>query len=184
MKIKNLQITSASTLDLELNIEKPICVLHGEHSALVLDLIRELIGDYGAETDPDCFDDGHFVMHADVEIDKKSYGVCYIRNADFMGDNRIAANFAPNSLAFSEDDTVEFLEKCRARAKDTNNVLCNYKLCTATEDDRPLFVYCEDADDVTQVLDVLSSLGRQAFVAVDSQTLVINDQTAQTVFVG
>ena len=184
MKIKNLTITSPSTLDLELDITSPVCVLCGEYSDLALDLLRELIGDYGAENDPDRFDDGHFVIHSDIEMDGKNYQVCYIRNADFMGDNRIAANFVPNSFEFPEDDTLEFLEKCKTRNKDLNNVVHNYKIFSITEDDRPLFVYCENADDVSQVLKCLVSLGRQTFVAVDSNNFDFNDTNIQTVFLG
>ena len=184
MIIKNLQITSASTLDLELNIEKPISVHNGEHSDLALDLLRELIGDCGAENDPDRFDDGHFVIHSDIEIDGKNYNVCYIRNADFMGDNRIAANFVPNSFEFSEEDTCEFLEKCKARNKDLNNVVYNYKIFSIAEGDRPLFVYCEDADDVAQVLERLDSLVKQIFVAVDSNNFDLNNKNIQTIFIG
>ena len=44
MRIKKVQITS-STLDLELDVNKTICLLLGRHSDLVLDLMRELIGD-------------------------------------------------------------------------------------------------------------------------------------------
>ncbi len=184
MKIKNLTITSPSTLDFELDITNPVCILYGEHSELVLDLIRELIGDCGAATDPDEYDDGHFVIHSDIEMDGKNYNVCYIRNADFMGDNRIAANFVPSSLAFSEDDTREFLEKCNARDKDANNVIHNYKIFSATEDDRPLFVYCEDADDISQVLDCLISLNRQAFVAVDTNNFEADNKNVQSIYVG
>ena len=184
MKIKNLAITSPSTLDFELDITSPVCVLHGEHSELALDLLRELICDYGAKTDPDCYDDGHFVIHSDVELDGKNYNVCYIRNADFMGDNRIAANFAPNNFEYSEDDTIEFLEKCKMRHKDLNNVVYNHKIFGITEDERPLFVYCEDADDISQVLECLASLGRQVFVAVGSNNFDRNDINIQTVFVG
>ena len=184
MKIKNLAITSPSTLDLELVITSPVCVLCGEYSDLALDLLRELIGDYGAENDPDRFDDGHFVIHSDIEMDGKNYQVCYIRNADFLGDNRIAANFVPNSFEFSEDDTLEYLEKCKMRNKDLNNVVYNYKIFSITEDDRPLFVYCEDADDVSQVLECLDSLGKQIFVAVDSNHFDLNNKNIQTVFIG
>ena len=166
MKIKNLAITSPTTLDFELDITSPICVLHGEHSALVLDLVRELIGDYNSENDPDSYDDGQFVIHSDIDMDGKNYNVCYIRNADFMGDNRIAANFVPNSFEFSEDDTEEFIDKCNARSKDTNNVICSCKIFSITEDDRPLFVYCEEADDISGVIDALSALDRQVFIAV------------------
>ena len=166
MIIKNLAITSPSALDFELNITAPICVIHGEHSALVLDLVRELIGDYGSKTDPDSCDDGRFVIHSDIEIDGKNYNVCYIRNADFMGDNRIAANIVPNSFDFSMDDTEEFIDKCNAQNKNTNNAICNYKVFSITEDDRPLFVYCEDADNITHVLEFFSTLNKQVFIAV------------------
>ena len=166
MKIKNLTITSPSALDFELDITAPICVLQGEHSALVLDLVRELIGDYSSENDPDCYDDGRFVIHSDIEIDGKNYNACYIRNADFIGDNRIAANFVPNSFDFSMDDTEEFIDKCNARNKDTNNVIYNYKVCSIAQDDRPLFVYCEDSDDISAVIDALYALDRQIFIAV------------------
>ena len=184
MKIKNLIITSPAVLDFELDVTAPVCVFHGEHSALALDLMRELIGDHRATTDPDAYDDGHFVIHSDVEMDGKDYNVCYIRNADFIGDNRIAANFEPNSLAFSKDDTVEFLEKCNACDKDDNNVIYDYKIFTVTEDDRPLFVYCEDADDISQILDCLTSLNRQAFVALRTDHFEVAGKNVQSVFVG
>ena len=184
MKIKNLTITSPATLNLELDITSPVCVLHGEHSALALDLIRELTQDYDAETDPDSYDDGHFVIHSEIEMDGKNYNVCYIRNADFMGDNRITANFVPNRFEYSKDDTLEFLEKCKMRNKDLNNVVYNYKIFSITEDERPLFVYCEDTDDISQILDFLASLGRQAFVAVDSKDFATNNKNIQIVFVG
>ena len=184
MKINSLNLTSATALNFECTFTAPICVLHGRYSDLALDLIREVIGDYGAQNDPDRVDDGRFVIHADVEIDDKNYNVCYIRNADFMGDNRIAANFVPNSFEFSEEDTLEFLEKCKTRNKDLNNVIYNYKIFSIAEDDRPLFVYCEDADDVSQVLECLDSLGKQIFVAVDSNHFDLNNKNIQTVFIG
>ena len=183
MRIKNLAITSPSALDFELDITAPICVLQGEHSALVLDLVRELIGDYSSENDPDCYDDGHFVIHSDIEIDDKNYTVCYIRNADFMGDNRIAANFVPNSFEFSMDDTEEFIDKCNTRNKDTNNVICNYKVFSIEEDDRPLFVYCEDADNIAPVIEFIATLNRQAFVAVTTNKIAIHSSDVQTMFV-
>ena len=184
MKIKNLNITSPSVLDLELDITSPVCLLYGKHSELTLDLIRELIGDYSAKTDPDCYDDGHFVIHSDIEMDGKNYNVCYIRNADFMGDNRIAANFVPNSFEYSEEDTLEFLDKCKARNKDLNNVVYNYKIFSIAEDDRPLFVYCEDAEDITPVIEFVSTLNRQVFVAITSNKISSHSSNIQTAFVG
>lgn len=184
MKIKKLTITSPSALDLELDITLPVCLFHGEHSELALDLIRELIGDYDAKNDPDIYDDGHFVIHSDIEMEGKNYNICYIRNADFMNDNRIAANFVPNSFEYSEDDTLEFLEKCKMLNKDLNNVVYNNKIVSIFEDDRPLFVYCEDTDDVSQILECLASFGRQVFVAIDSNNLEINNKNVKSVFVG
>ena len=153
MKINYFQLTSASTIDLEFTISAPICVIRGRYSDLALDLICELIGDYSAQSDPDRFDDGRFVIHADVEIDDKNYNVCYIRNADFIGDNRLAVNFEPNSISFSEDDTREYVDKCK-------------------EDDcSPMFIYdyfdhLVEAEDITYLLDQLSKFRRQIFIAV------------------
>ena len=186
MKIKNLTITSPSTLDLELDITSPICVFHGGHSELALDLIRELIGDHGEENDSDRFDDGHFVIHSDIEMDGKNYQVCYIRNADFMGDNRIAANFVPNSLDFSTDDTIEFMKKCGKREKDRSNVLCGLAHDLNKEDDRPIFVYNLDKiDDVTAqaFLDSLIDSCRQVFAAVCTKYSATNYKNAQMCFV-
>ena len=153
MKIKSIQLTSATALDLDLTLTAPICVFRGRFSDLALDLIRETIGDYNTQNNPDRVDDGRFVTHADVEMDGKNYSVCYIRNADFMGDNRLAVNFEPDSVRFSEDDTREFVDKCD---KDEH--------C-------PFFIYdyfdrLDEAEDITDTLDQLSSFRRQVFISV------------------
>lgn len=171
MKINHFQITSASTLNIEFATTAPICVLRGRYSDLALDLMRELIGDYGAQNDPDRVDDGRFVIHADIEMDNKNYNVCYIRNADFMGDNRLAVNFVPNSIRFSEDDTHEFVAKCNERDTDDSNVLIKTADISSCEDDRPIFIYdyfdrLDEAIDITPILDDLSALGRQVFISV------------------
>ena len=171
MKIKHFQITSASTLNIEFATTAPICVLRGRYSDLALDLVRELIGDCGAQNDPDRIDDGRFVIHADIEMDNKNYRVCYIRNADFMGDNRLAVNFEPNSIRFSEDDAHEFVAKCNERDTDNSNVLIKTANITSCDDDRPIFIYdyfdrLDEAIDITPILNKLSSLGRQVFIAV------------------
>lgn len=153
MKITTLQITSASTLNIEFATTSPVCVFRGRYSDLVLDLIQELIGDYGARNDPDRIDDGRFIIHADIEMYNKNYSVCYIRNADFMGDNRLAVNFEPNSTCFSEDDTREFVDKCN-------------------EDDySPIFIYdyfdrLDEAEDISYILDQLSAFRSQVFISV------------------
>ena len=174
MKINNIQITSVATLNIEFTTTSPICVFHGRYSDLALDLVRELIGDYGAQNDPDRIDDGRFVVHADIEMDNKNYNVCYIRNADFMGDNRLAVNFEPNSIRFSEDDTHEFVNKCNGRDTDNSNVLIKTADISSCEDDRPIFIddyYFDRLDaaiEIAPILDKFSSLGRQVFIAVCS----------------
>ena len=186
MRINNIQITSASTLNIELATTAPICVLRGRYSDLALDLFRELIGDFGAQNDPDRIDDGRFVIHADIEMDNKNYNVCYIRNADFMGDNRLAANFEPNGVHFSEDDTREFADKCNERDTDDSNVLIKTANITSRDDDRPIFIYdyfdrLDEAFDITSILDKLASLGRQVFISVCSGCPEIKHEKVQIV---
>ena len=171
MKITHFQVTSATTLNLEFSTTAPVCFLCGHYSDLTLDLMRELIGDYGAQNDPDRLDDGRFVIHADVEMDGKNYYVCYLRNADFMGDNRLAVKFEPNSINFSEDDTGEFVDICYKRDVNASNVLLKKADVTPCEDDRPIFIYdyfdrLDEAIDIMPILDRLGSLGRQVFIAV------------------
>ena len=184
MKFKNLTITSPSTLDFELDITSPVCVLHGEHSDLVLDLMRELIGDCNFKNDPDQFDDGHFVIHSDIELDGKNYQICYIRNADFLGDNRIAANFIPNSFDYSKDDTVEFVDKCNQRNQDLSNVIYCVTNELNTEDDRPVFVYLSDNADLLKINSFLGTIvdsGRQVFISSPSSFLEICHDNIQTI---
>ena len=192
MKINNIQLTSATAFDLEFDPVTPICVLRGYHSELALDLIREVMGDYDMIDDPDRIDDGRFVIHATVEMDSKNYRVCYIRNADVMGEYRLAANFEPDSTVFSEQDTIEFDRKrternmyfgnvfdcssisADARLPESKHLLNEFgsfvnKL--SDNDDRPLFIYdffdrLDEAIDINPLLDKLSSLGKQVFISV------------------
>ena len=171
MKINHFSLTSATALDFDFTATAQICVLRGRYSELALDLMREVIDDYGAQKDPDRIDDGRFVLHADIEMDNKNYNVCYIRNADFMGDNRLAVNFKPNSIHFSEDDTREFVDKCIERAVDNNNVLIKSAHISSCVDDRPIFIYdyfdrLDEEMDIDPILDKLSFLKRQIFIAV------------------
>jgi hypothetical protein len=171
MKFNNFQITSAATFNLDLKPSANICILRGRYSDLALDLMRELIGDCGVQNDPDRVDDGRFVIHADIEMDNKNYSVCYIRNADFMGDNRLAVNFEPNRVRFSEDDTREFLGKCNVRDVNDANVLVRTADIEPSTDDRPIFIYeyfdrLDESIDITPILDNLVSLGRQIFISV------------------
>lgn len=152
MKITSFSITSATALQIDCQLTKPICLFHGRNSDLVIDLLRELIGDPDLKNSPDRVDDGRFVVHAETEIDGKHYSVCYLRNADCMGDFRIAVNFIPNSLCFSEDDTFEYLQKCRQ----SNNT-------------RPIFLYgtldCMDEAKIPSFLEELATLNRQVFIS-------------------
>ena len=170
MKINNLSVTSLSSLNFELIPTKPVCILRGHNSELALDLIRELIGDFESDYyDIDCVGDGRFIIHSDVEIDEKNYSVCYIRNADYIGDNRLAANFEPNSIKFSEDDTYEFIEKRKKRNKNASNIILGISELPANEDDRPLFVYQLDREDeagIEAFVEKLACTGRQVFVSV------------------
>lgn len=186
MKVNNLLITSASSLNIDLTVTAPVCVLRGRYSELALDLIRELLGDYGAQNDPDRVDDGRFVIHAGIEMDNKNYNVCYIRNADFLGDNRLAVNFESNSIAFSEDDTRDFAHKCNERGRDNSNVLINTADVILCDDDRPIFIYdcfdrLDEAIDITPILERLASLGRQIFISVCPGYTEINHEKVQTV---
>ena len=66
----------------------------------------------------------------------------------------------------------------------TNNVLCNFKTCTVTEDDRPLFIYCEDSDDIAHAPENVSTLNRQVFVSITSSKAVAYNNNIQKVLVG
>lgn len=193
MTIKTFSIMS-DLASVEFTPDAPVCFIRGNESDYALDLIRELIGN-NPYSRPDLIDDGSFVIHADVELDSKNYALCYLRNAEFVGDCRIAANFQPNSTKFSVDDTEEYLCKTSERNNDYRNVFygsapkADNKLMSesdrilaafetfsvqcenSTNDDRPIFIYnlfdrLDESIDVCPYLDKLSALGRQVFVSV------------------
>ena len=86
-----------------------------------------------------------------------------------MGDHRIAANFAPNSIAYSQDDTALFVDTCNERDKDSSNVIDDMTNTCHAEDDRPVFLYASQETGECELLDFLDTLshsGRQIFVAV------------------
>jgi hypothetical protein len=170
MKIKSISIMSHTALDFELNEAKPITIFRGKHSSLVLDLMREVIGDPNSKCDPDSVDDGHVIIHTDVDMDGKNYSACYIRRADFLGDNRIAVNFKPNSIEYSEDDTIEFTKKC----KEINT------------DNRPVFIYPSELgekNNVTAFIQALSGGDKQVFLAIPEEFSEINHDNILNVFV-
>ena len=195
MTFNHFGITSFSSVNLDFDITSRVSVICGNFSTLALDLMREIIGDSFSQSSPDAYDDGRFVMWADMSIDGKEYGVSYIRNADTMGDNRIAVNFKPDSIEFSLDDTREYISKTNEYSLDFDNVFFKSRAkvgekalsesCRVIEgfklwvesclvnstDKRPIFIYdlfdyIDDACDVSGILNMLSAFGRQVFIAV------------------
>lgn len=192
MKVKHVSITSKTAFDLDFDVDQPICILQGENSDTALDLIREVIGDFFARNDPDRIDDGRCVIHADVEISGKNYGVCYLRNADFMNDNRIAVNFGENSLDFDRDATQKYLERIKKLNFSDQNIFYGTHLAesdlllsesdkilfeferfvvaqSASDDTRPLFIYglfdrLDQSTDLEKIFCRLAELGRQVFI--------------------
>ena len=170
MKINNISITSHNALDFEVKGVKSITAFRGKHSGIVLDLVREVIGDRDSVCNPDSIDDGSFIIHADIDIDGKNYSVCYIRNAESSGDNRVAVNFKPNSVEYSVEDTIEFLEKCKKI-----NSEC-----------RPLFIYPSafgEKNNIVAFIRTLSGDGRQVFLAIPEEFSEINHDNIMNVFV-
>ena len=99
----------------------------------------------------------------------------------------IISQHPPTFNIFKEyqyENQKSYYDKCKTRNKDLNNVVYNYKIFSIAEDDRPLFVYCEDADDVSQITECLALIGRQVFIAVDSNHFDLNNKNIQTVFIG
>ena len=195
MTVNHFSVTSATTLSLDVTPMTPICATCGNYSDLALDLMREMLGDIYAKTSPDMYDDGRFVIHADIDMDGHNYKICYIRNADFIGDNRIAVNFKPSSVEFSLDDTKEYMDRVQMKNLDSDNifyksasirksnlsesqqVLTDFKewiencVCSS-KDTRPLFIYdafdyFDMSVDTSEIFDFLSDLGRQVFIALN-----------------
>lgn len=191
MNFTRMELTSPTALDLSFTPSAPVVLLCGRHSALILDLMREVMGDYGARKDPNRVDDGRFVLHADLEMDGKRYALCYLRSVEFIGDDRIAVNFKQGGADYSFDDTEEYLSKIAKWGENGGNVfdltkcatdcvlsesdrlLAGFKVFLSglpKEDARPLFVYdffdrIDEAVDPSPYFEALAGIGRQAFVA-------------------
>ena len=84
---------------------------------------------------------------------------------------------------YQYENQKSYYDKCKTRNKDLNNVVYNYKIFSIAEDDRPLFVYCEDAEDITPVIEFVSPLNRQVFVAITSNKISSHSSNIQTAFV-
>lgn len=178
MRINSISIMSRDTLDFELEVNKQITVFCGKHAGLALDLIREVLGDKTAKNDPDSTCDGKFVIHSDIEIDNKNYGICYIRNADFMGDNRIGVNFTPNSIDYSLTDTEEFL---KIRDKGIIKTAYNPSDLIISDDNTPIFLYCSDKNELDEAITYLSSCRCQVFIAIESGCATVDCENVRTV---
>lgn len=170
MNIKKFQV-STSDFNAELTPAAPICFVRGNYSDCVLDLMRELIGNGESYTDLERVNDGFYVIHADIESEGKDYGICYIRNAEGSGDNRIGVNFTDGGINFSKADTYEFLDKREDWAMDTSNVLIGTADLTSVTSKSPIFIYdyfdrLDLAIDTSPMLDRLLSVGKQVFIAV------------------
>lgn len=170
MNIKNFK-ADTSIFSVELSADKPICFIRGGYSNFVLDLMRELIGDYVSHCYLDNVNDGFYVLHADIEDGSKNYQVCYIRNAEEVGDNRIGVNFTDGGTNFSKADTYEFLDKREDWAMDTSNVLIGTADPTSVTSKSPIFIYdyfdrLDLGIDTSPLLDRLLGTGRQVFIAV------------------
>lgn len=170
MNIKKFQV-STSDFNAELTPAAPICFVRGNYSDCVLDLMRELIGNGESYTDLERVNDGFYVIHADIESEGKDYGICYIRNAEGSGDNRIGVNFTDGGKNFSKADTYEFLDKREDWAMDTSNVLIGTADLTSVTSKSPIFIYdyfdrLDLGVDTSPMLDRLLGTGRQVFIAV------------------
>lgn len=170
MNIKNFK-ADTSIFSVELSADKPICFIRGGYSNFVLDLMRELIGDYVSHCYLDNVNDGFYVLHADIEDGSKNYQVCYIRNAEEVGDNRIGVNFTNGGTNFSKADTYEFLDKREDWAMDTSNMLIGTADPTSVTSKSPIFIYdyfdrLDLGIDTSPLLDRLLGTGRQVFIAV------------------
>ena len=124
----------------ECEFKSSICFLRGRGSDEFLDLMREILGDRKPHSYLDNYNDGHFVLHSDVEMDSKDYRVCYIRNAE-GGENRIAVNFNERGIEYSREDTEEYLKKCSALNGTQSNILVGTATVLEEHDSRPIFIY-------------------------------------------
>lgn len=190
MRIKKLQITTDAPKEYTFPASQNICLIIGRDSFETLDTIRILLGDQTLNK----ASSADFALHADVEIDGKSYSVCCIQSKD---ESRIAVNFQPYSTKFSLSDTNEYLSKIKS--SDRSNVLDLHSTCkndlllsesdrvlhqidefilqnSQNNDRRPLFIYgalehLDEAVDLSSLLNKISALKKQVFIAVEDKDL-------------
>ena len=163
MQINKLSVASHSTLNFELDPVRPITVFYGRYASAALNLINELICSHSSFEAAGGPLGGRFIIHADIEDGGKEYSVCYIRNAESVGDCRIGVNFKPASTEFSREDTVEFLKKRDA---------------VYHEGAFPDFLYWQngthDPSVIADYVTRLATSGRQVFLAVPDGTPAVD----------
>ena len=190
MRIKMLQITTDVPQEHTFSFSQNVCLIIGRNSFEALDTIRILLGDQT----PNKANSVGFALQADVEVDGKSYGVCYTQSKD---ESRIAVNFQPYSTKFSLSDTNEYLSKIKGFGK--SNVLDVHQTCkndlflsesdyvlrqidefilqnSQNNDKLPLFIYgalerLDESFDLSLLLCKLNTLKRQVFISVEDQDL-------------
>ncbi|MBE6543787.1 MAG: hypothetical protein E7675_05260 [Ruminococcaceae bacterium] len=191
MKIKSFDITFPYDPSVSFTSVSPLCIFHGRNSDWILDMIQELIGNNIILRSLQHIDDSHFVIHSDIEIDNKSYSVCYIKNADPSHYNKVAVNFSQNSMEYSTKDTEEYMTKIKSINRDPKNVFSKqlltdtlnlsesdaYKIAFDTFldnlpcDDTPIFIYdffnhIDESKDILKYLEKLSRLKKQVFISL------------------
>ena len=191
MKIRNFSVNVNG--DYEFNPEKSICVMKGKNAELHLRLLGVMIGCADSVALVEQSDSPLFILHGDVEMDGKDYGVCFIYSK--TEPHRVAVNFSRGGRGFSVEDTERYQKCLQLNGADTENILSfpdgqnegmaesEYALYlldrfitrsaehTSCGDYRPLFIFgvfdrLDESVDVRSYLIRLSSLGRQVFLAV------------------
>ena len=192
MKIKTFSVNVNG--DYEFSPDKPICVLSGQDAELHLRLLGMMIGCADSTALVETTDSPLFILHGDVEMYNKDYGVCFIYSK--TEPHRVAVNFAKGGRGFSVKDTEQYQRHLRRNGSNSKNILSfpggqNDGLSeseyarqqleqfitraaesTSRGDRRPLFIYglfdrLDAAVDVRPYLVRLGSLGRQVFISVN-----------------
>lgn len=192
MKIRNFSVNVNG--DYEFSPDKSIHILAGQNAELHLRLLGIMIGCADSTDLVENTDSPLFILHGDVEMYEKDYGVCFIYSK--TEPHRVAVNFSKVGRGFSVEDTERYQRYLSQNSSDSMNILTfpdgksdahsesDYALMTldqfitrATEstgcgDNRPLFIYglfdrLDESVDVRPHLIRLGSLGRQVFIAVN-----------------
>ena len=191
MRIRNFSVNVNG--DYEFNSEKSICVMKGKNAELHLRLLGMMIGCADSAALVEQSDSPLFILHGDVEMGGKDYGVCFIYSK--TEPHRVAGICCRGGGGFSVGGTVRCQNCLQLNGADTGNILSfpdgpnegmaesEYALYlldrfitrsaehTSRGDYRPLFIFgvfdrLDESVDVRPYLIRLSNLGRQVFLAV------------------